>query len=302
MLGFASCEPLSQRALAARFGCDPSNISVIVDRLVERELVERRPDPGDGRVKLIAATDAGRSWPPAAARTASGSGPRSTASRRASSRRSVPDSHCSRASDATIQAVEHLDVVIVGAGLSRDRRRAPSAGPPARAQTYAILEARDGDRRHVGPVPLPGRALGLGHADARLPLPAVDGREGARRRPVDPRVRARDRARGRDRPAGALRPPGPRRRVGRRALDASTIEGREPLSRCGFLYVCGGYYRYDQGYLPAFADAEPFARRDHPPAVLARGPRLRRQARRRHRQRRDRGDARARDGRHRPRT
>ena len=59
VLGFASCEPLSQRALAARFGCDPSNISVIVDRLVERELVERRPDPGDGRVKLIAATDAG---------------------------------------------------------------------------------------------------------------------------------------------------------------------------------------------------------------------------------------------------
>jgi DNA-binding MarR family transcriptional regulator len=60
VLGFASCEPLSQRALAARFGCDPSNISVIVDRLVERELVERRPDPRDGRVKLIAATDTGR--------------------------------------------------------------------------------------------------------------------------------------------------------------------------------------------------------------------------------------------------
>jgi DNA-binding MarR family transcriptional regulator len=59
-LGFAACEPLSQRQLAARFGCDPSNISVLVDRLVERELVERRPDPNDGRVKLIAATDAGR--------------------------------------------------------------------------------------------------------------------------------------------------------------------------------------------------------------------------------------------------
>ena len=55
-LGFAACEPLSQRALAARFGCDPSNISVLVDRLVERALVERRPDPADGRVKLIAAT------------------------------------------------------------------------------------------------------------------------------------------------------------------------------------------------------------------------------------------------------
>ena len=60
VLGFAACEPLSQRELAKRFGCDPSNISVIVDRLAERALVERRPDPGDGRVKLIVATAAGR--------------------------------------------------------------------------------------------------------------------------------------------------------------------------------------------------------------------------------------------------
>jgi DNA-binding MarR family transcriptional regulator len=60
VLGFAACEPLSQRRLAERFGCDPSNISVLVDRLVERELVERRPNPRDGRVKLVVATDAGR--------------------------------------------------------------------------------------------------------------------------------------------------------------------------------------------------------------------------------------------------
>lgn len=60
VLGFAACEPLSQRALAERFGCDPSNISVIVDRLVERALVERRPDPSDGRVKLVMATASGR--------------------------------------------------------------------------------------------------------------------------------------------------------------------------------------------------------------------------------------------------
>jgi DNA-binding MarR family transcriptional regulator len=59
-LGFAACEPLSQRRLAAHFGCDPSNISLLVDRLVERELVERLPDPHDGRVKLVAATAAGR--------------------------------------------------------------------------------------------------------------------------------------------------------------------------------------------------------------------------------------------------
>ena len=60
VLGFAASEPLSQRQLARHFGCDPSNISVIVDRLVERALVERRPDPRDGRVKLVAATRAGR--------------------------------------------------------------------------------------------------------------------------------------------------------------------------------------------------------------------------------------------------
>ena len=60
VLGFAACDPLSQRRLAERLGCDPSNVSVLVDRLVERELVARRPDPRDGRVKLVVATDAGR--------------------------------------------------------------------------------------------------------------------------------------------------------------------------------------------------------------------------------------------------
>ncbi len=60
VLAFAASEPLSQRRLAKHFGCDPSNISVLVDRLAERELVERRPDPHDARVKLIVATEAGR--------------------------------------------------------------------------------------------------------------------------------------------------------------------------------------------------------------------------------------------------
>ena len=60
VLGFAACEPLSQRQLAERFGCDPSNISVLVDRLAEHGLVERQPDPRDGRVKLVVATESGR--------------------------------------------------------------------------------------------------------------------------------------------------------------------------------------------------------------------------------------------------
>jgi DNA-binding MarR family transcriptional regulator len=60
VLAFAASGPLSQRGLARRFGCDPSNISVLVDRLAIRELVERRPDPRDARVKLVVATEAGR--------------------------------------------------------------------------------------------------------------------------------------------------------------------------------------------------------------------------------------------------
>ena len=49
---------------------------------------------------------------------------------------------------------------------------------------------------------------------------------------------------------------------------------------CGFLFVCTGYYRYDEGYTPHFEGIERFGGRDRPPAALARGPRLRRQARR----------------------
>ena len=32
-------------------------------------------------------------------------------------------------------------------------------------------------------------------------------------------------------------------------------EGRPDIT-CDFLYVCGGYYRYDQGYLPEFEDVD----------------------------------------------
>ena len=38
---------------------------------------------------------------------------------------------------------------------------------------------------------------------------------------------------------------------------------------CDFLYLCSGYYRYDEGFTPEFEGTERFARRDHPPAALA---------------------------------
>ena len=69
---------------------------------------------------------------------------------------------------------EHVDVVVVGAGLSgigaayRLQHRVPR--PDLRRPRGA---RRDG--RHLGPVPLPGRPLGLRHVHPRLPVQAVDG-------------------------------------------------------------------------------------------------------------------------------
>jgi DNA-binding MarR family transcriptional regulator len=59
VLGYAAVAPSSMGEIADQFGCDPSNITAKVDRLVELGLVERRPSPEDGRIKLIAATEKG---------------------------------------------------------------------------------------------------------------------------------------------------------------------------------------------------------------------------------------------------
>lgn len=59
VLGYAAIKPSSMREIADQFGSDPSNITAKVDRLLQIGLVERLPDPDDGRVKLIAATPKG---------------------------------------------------------------------------------------------------------------------------------------------------------------------------------------------------------------------------------------------------
>ncbi|MCQ4046475.1 MarR family winged helix-turn-helix transcriptional regulator [Streptantibioticus rubrisoli] len=60
LLGLLTLEPLPMRRIAEHLKCEPSNITGIVDRLEARGLVERRPDPADRRVKLAAATAAGK--------------------------------------------------------------------------------------------------------------------------------------------------------------------------------------------------------------------------------------------------
>ncbi|MEV1006291.1 MarR family winged helix-turn-helix transcriptional regulator [Streptomyces sp. NPDC049881] len=52
--------PAPMRLLAEWLSCDASNVTGIVDGLQRRGLVERRPDPADRRVKLVALTEEGR--------------------------------------------------------------------------------------------------------------------------------------------------------------------------------------------------------------------------------------------------
>jgi MarR family transcriptional regulator, organic hydroperoxide resistance regulator len=54
-------EPRPMSSIAGSLRCDPSNVTGIVDRLEERGLIERRTDPGDRRVKMLALTPEGAS-------------------------------------------------------------------------------------------------------------------------------------------------------------------------------------------------------------------------------------------------
>lgn len=52
----------SQRGLAKWMGIDPRNAGAIVRQLQDREWIQTRPDPTDARVRLLSATDVGRTW------------------------------------------------------------------------------------------------------------------------------------------------------------------------------------------------------------------------------------------------
>jgi MarR family transcriptional regulator, organic hydroperoxide resistance regulator len=51
--------PVPMRQLARRLHFDPSNISLMTDRLVAAGLVERQPHPTDGRQRVLVLTDKG---------------------------------------------------------------------------------------------------------------------------------------------------------------------------------------------------------------------------------------------------
>ncbi len=102
---------------------------------------------------------------------------------------------------------EHLDVVIVGAGISgisaawHLQDRCPY-------QELCDSRAPRQSRRHLGPVQVPGHPLGLRHVHPRVPVQAVDGGEGHRRRAVDHGLPQGDGRRVRHRQAHPLQPAG----------------------------------------------------------------------------------------------
>src|SRR3954465_1942563 len=53
-------EPVPMSSVASVLRCDRSAVTWITDRLEDRGYVERRADPGDRRVKLLALTEEGR--------------------------------------------------------------------------------------------------------------------------------------------------------------------------------------------------------------------------------------------------
>ena len=61
VLGELAAEPnVSIRRIAERTLTDPSSVSVVIARLVERGLVERQQDPTDKRKSLLAVTEQGQ--------------------------------------------------------------------------------------------------------------------------------------------------------------------------------------------------------------------------------------------------
>jgi len=160
------------------------------------------------------------------------------------------------------ESAEHLDVLIVGAGLS-------GIGAACHLQTecpgkrYAILEARETSGGTWDLFRYPGIrsdsdmfTLGYRFQPWTEPRAIADGpsilryiRETARDHGVERRIRYS-------------------RRVVRAAwssadarwtVDVEHVDtGERERLTCSFLYGCTGYYRYDEGYTPQFAGAERF--------------------------------------------
>ena len=161
-------------------------------------------------------------------------------------------------------SLEHVDVLIVGAGLS-----GIGAGYHLQAncpgKSYAILEGRDSiggtwDLFRYPGIRSDSDMYTLGYPSSR------GGGQVDRRRAVDPRLRPQDGA-----DNGIEQNIRFNHKV--RRAEWSTAEGSWTVEAertdtqetvrlsCGFLFMCSGYYSYDEGYTPDFEGSERFAGR-----------------------------------------
>ncbi len=192
----------------------------------------------------------------------------------------------------------HVDVLIIGAGSLGDRcGGAPD--PDAAAHVVRRAGGAGGQRRHLGPLPLPRHPLRLGHVHDGLPLQALDRRGVARPRRSDPGVPPRDRPRVRRGVAHPLRPPRGPRVLGQRrgALDRrGRARRRDGDDDRGLPVELPRLLRLRARPRAGVRRRRGVPRPDRASPALAGRPRLVGQERRGDRQRRDRGDAGAGDG------
>jgi len=160
------------------------------------------------------------------------------------------------------ESIEHLDVLIVGAGLSGigAAHHLQEAFP---GRSYAIFEAReelggtwdlfrypgirsDSDMHTLGYRFKPWTAA-KSISDGEAILDYV--RETAREGRIDAKIRFQHRVvRAEWSSEEALW-----------TVEAERVDSGEPVRlTCSYLWVCSGYYRYDQGFTPEFPGAEDF--------------------------------------------
>ena len=167
--------------------------------------------------------------------------------------------------------IEHFDVLIVGAGLS-----GIGAGVHLQARcpgkTYAILEGRETLGGTWDLFRYPGirsdsdmYTLGYAFRPWTQAKSIADGpailtyiRDTAREHGIDRHIRFQHRVQ-----RAAWSTPEARWTVDVEHVDSQSGQGGSVLVQftCSFLFMCSGYYRYDQGYTPAFPGQERFAGR-----------------------------------------
>jgi monooxygenase len=161
--------------------------------------------------------------------------------------------------------LEHVDVLIVGAGLS-----GVGAGyhleERCRGKSYAILEARDSIGGTWDLFRYPGirsdsdtHTLGYSFRPWTEARAIADGpsilnyvRQTATENGIDRHIRFNHRVQ-----RAEWSSPDARWTVEARRTDT----GEVVRMSCGFIFVCSGYYRYDEGYTPKFEGTERFAGR-----------------------------------------